>query len=72
MIFGEWDEEEYRRVMKREAFEDGAEANARQNARNLLRMKLGNPEQIAQAVSLPLEEIFVLQKELSGKDTAQA
>ena len=55
MIFGEWDEEEYRRVMKREAFEDGMEENARQNARNLLRMQLGNPEQIAQAVSLPLE-----------------
>ena len=72
MIFGEWDEEEYRRVMKREAFEDGMEENARESARNLLRMKLGNPEQIAQAVSLPLEEIFVLQKELSGKDTAQA
>lgn len=72
MIFGEWDEEEYRRVMKREAFEDGMEENARQNARNLLRMQLGNPEQIAQAVSLPLEEIFVLQKELSGEDTAQA
>ena len=76
MIFGEWDEEEYRRVMKREAFEDGLEEGsqqtARESARNLLRMKLGNPEQIAQAVSLPLEEIFVLQKELSGKDTAQA
>ncbi|MCH5293967.1 MAG: hypothetical protein J1E07_09570, partial [Treponema sp.] len=51
---------------------EGAQQTARTNARNLLRMNLGNPEQIAQAVSLPLEEIFVLQKELSGKDTAQA
>lgn len=60
MIFGEWDEEAYREVMKREAFEDGAEANARKTAQNLLGMKLGTPEQIAQAVSLPLEEILAL------------
>ena len=73
MIFGEWDEEEYRRVMKREAFEDGhdagvvegAQQTARTNARNLLRMNLGTPEQIAQAVSLPLEEVLALKAGLS-------
>lgn len=60
MIFGEWDEEAYREVMKREAFEDGAEANARKTAQNLLGMNILTPHQIAQAVSLPLEEILAL------------
>ena len=75
MIFGEWDEEEYRRVMKREAFEDGVEEGTQQanrnNARNLLLMNILNAEQIAQAVSLPLEEVLALQKELSRETVAQ-
>ena len=75
MIFGEWDEEEYRRVMKREAFEDGHDAGvaegARQNARNLLRMNLGTPEQIAQAVSLPLEEVLALKAGLSQETVVE-
>ena len=75
MIFGEWDEEEYRRVMKREAFEDGMEEGvqqtARENARNLLRMNLGTPEQIAQAVSLPLEEVLALKAGLSQETVVE-
>ena len=75
MIFGEWDEEEYRRVMKREAFEDGMEEGvqqtARTNARNLLRMNLGTPEQIAQAVSLPLEEVLALKAGLSQETVVE-
>ena len=79
MIFGEWDEEEYRRVMKREAFEDGhdagvaegAQQTARTNARNLLRMNLGTPEQIAQAVSLPLEEVLALKAGLSQETVVE-
>ena len=75
MIFGEWDEEEYRRVMKREAFEDGeiagAEANARANARNFLRMNLGTPEQIAQGTELPLEEVLALKEALAQETVAQ-
>ena len=75
MIFGEWDEEEFRKVMKREAFEDGAIAgaqqNARENARNLLTMHLGTPEQISQAVSLPLEEVLALREELDRETVAQ-
>ena len=83
MIFGEWDEEEFRKVMKREAFEDGVEegfakgvslgtqqAN-RKNARNLLLMNILSAEQIAQAVSLSLEEVLALQKELSRETVAQ-
>ena len=75
MIFGEWDEEEYRRVMKREAFEDGHDAGvaetARANAQNLLRMNILTTEQIAQAVSLPLEEVLALKEEISCKTVAQ-
>lgn len=79
MIFGEWDEEEFRKVMKREAFEDGmeegvsigAQQNARENARNLLTMHLGTPEQISQAVSLPLEEVLALREELDRETVAQ-
>ena len=75
MIFGEWDEEEYRRVMKREAFEDGHDAgvaeNARQNARNLLHMNILTPEQIAQAVSLPLEEVLALKAGLSQETVVE-
>ena len=75
MIFGEWDEEEYRRVMKREAFEDGMEEGvqqtARQNARNLLHMNILTPEQIAQAVSLPLEEVLALKAGLSQETVVE-
>ena len=75
MIFGEWDEEEYRRVMKREAYEDGHDAGvvegAQQTARNLLRMGLGTLEQVAQAVSLPLAEVLALREELSRECVAR-
>ena len=75
MIFGEWDEEEYRRVMKREAFEDGVEEGTQQanrnNARNFLRMNLGTPEQIAQGTELPLEEVLALKEELAQETVAQ-
>ena len=74
MIFGEWDEEEYRRVMKREAFEDGMEEGvqqtARTNAQNLL--KEGDaPEKIARCCSLPLDVVLALKEELSGETAMQ-
>ena len=74
MIFGEWDEEEYRRVMKREAFEDGMEEGvqqtARTNARNFL--KEGDaPEKIARCCSLPLDVVLALKEELSGETAMQ-
>ena len=54
---------------KRFAFEEGVslgvEQNARENARNLLRMNILTSEQIAQAVSLSVEEVLTLQEELS-------
>ena len=46
------------------AREEGARENAIANAKNLLLMNLLTPEQISQAVSLPLEQVLELQKEL--------
>ena len=79
MIFGEWDEEEYRRVMKREAFEDGhdagvaegAQQTARQNARNFLHMNILTPEQIAQGTGLSLDAVLAIKDELSNEVLAQ-
>ena len=56
------DEEKY---LAREAGrEEGARENAIANAKNLLLMNLLTPEQISQAVSLPLEQVLELQKNL--------
>ena len=46
------------------SFEEGALANAIENARNLLRMNLLTEVQISQAVSLPLEQVIALKDEL--------
>lgn len=51
-------------VKQEEAFEDGQNARAFETAINLLKMKLLNHEQIAQAVNLPIETI----KELAEKN----
>ena len=60
MIFDEWDEEMFVKVQKQIAVED----NKIENARNLLKMNLGTPEQISQAVSLPLEQVLAIKEEL--------
>lgn len=44
---------------------EGVEANKLENARNLLTMKLGTYEQIAEAVGLPLEKIEELADEIN-------
>ena len=49
-----------------EGREEGAKQNAIANARNLLNMHLGSPEQIAQAVSLPLEQVLAIKEELAN------
>ena len=46
----------------------GAQQTAITNARNLLSMNLGTPEQIAQAVSLPLEQVLALKDELETEN----
>ncbi len=51
---------------KEEGYKEGAEQKAIETAKNLLKMNLGTPEQIAQAEGLPLEQVLKLQKELSA------
>ncbi|WP_296322089.1 Rpn family recombination-promoting nuclease/putative transposase [Treponema sp. UBA3813] len=47
------------------AKEEGKIEASRENARNLLKMNLGTNEQIAQACSLPLDEVLALKEELA-------
>ena len=51
-------------------FEDGMQQKAIEAATNLLKMKLGTPEQIAQAQGLPLEKVLELQKSISVETNA--
>ena len=51
---------------REEGRKEGAKQNAIANARNLLNMQLGSPEQIAQAVSLPLEQVLAIKEELAN------
>ena len=65
MFFGEYDYDTDIKV-----HEDVArEQKAAEDARNLLAMNLGTPEQIAQATGLPLEQVLELQKELAAEST---
>ena len=70
MIFGEWDQEKFIEVQKKIAAEDATEATKIANAKNLLRMNLGSPDQISQAVSLPLEQVLALKEELAHENVA--
>ena len=49
------------------AEEEGERKNAISNAKNLLRMNLGTPEQISQAVALPLDQVLALKDELKSE-----
>ncbi len=49
-----------------QGLEKGLSQKAIEDASNLLKMNLGTPEQIAQAVSLPLEQILELSKTLQN------
>ena len=51
--------------IRREAKEEGIAEGARKAARNLLKMNLGTPEQIAQAQGLTLEEVLKIKEELN-------
>ena len=65
-IYTEFDQESYDETLRA----DGAYAASIANAKNLLRMNLGSPEQISQAVSLPLEQVIALKEELSHETVA--
>ena len=64
------DEEKY--YAREAGREEGARENAITSAKNLLLMNLGTPEQISQAVSLPLEEVLALKKELETAKTLES
>ncbi|MBP5448360.1 MAG: hypothetical protein J6X95_09800 [Treponema sp.] len=66
MCLTEYDEESCIRGWRQDGIEMGREEKALETARKLLKMNLGNPEQIAQAVGLPLEQVLDLQKELAA------
>ena len=46
-------------------YEEGERANKIANAKNLLSMNIITPEQISQAIDLPLEEVLALKEEMS-------
>ena len=56
--------DEEKEISFEEGRAEGVQANATENARNLLRMNLLTEEQISQAVSLPLERVIALKDEL--------
>ena len=47
-----------------QGIQQGAQQKAIEAAINLIKMKLGTPEQIAQAQGLPLEKVLELQEQL--------
>jgi predicted transposase/invertase (TIGR01784 family) len=49
-----------------QGLQQGEHLAALANAKNLIRMNLGTPEQIAQAVSLPLEQVLALKEEIKA------
>ncbi|MBR4321156.1 hypothetical protein [Treponema sp.] len=68
MIFGAYSYKDHMDVVREEAREDASI----DSAKNLLKMNLGTPEQISQAVSLPLEQVLAkgsrqIQLRASGK-----
>ncbi len=63
MSLTEFDEEEFKRV----CYEDGINDKAKEAAENLLKMDLITPEQISQAVDLPLQQILKIKENLSVK-----
>ena len=63
MLLTEYDEEAHKRAWRNE----GRQQMAEEAAVNLLRMKLGTPEEIAQVEGLSLEKVLELQKNLNVK-----
>ena len=61
----EFDAEAVYRDWKNEGIEIGTLQKAIEDTKNLLQMKIGTPEQISQAIGLPLEKVLELQKEVS-------
>ena len=52
----------------KKGLEQGLQKKAIEDAKNLLIMKIGTPEQISQAIGLPLEKVLDLQKQIPSKE----
>ena len=63
MSLTEFDEEEFKRV----CYEDGVIDKALEDAENLLKIGVGTPEQISQAIGLPLEQVLQIKEKLTVK-----
>ena len=73
MIFGSYSFKDHLKVACEEAFEDGAEAKARENAKNFLIKSTISPDMIAECCSLPLAEVLAIKESLTHEPaTAQA
>ena len=51
-------------VKKEEAFQDGQQAKALEDAKNLLKINLGTFEQISQVTGLTIEQVKELKKQI--------
>ena len=57
MILEEFDEERFKRNMRKEGYEDGVYDKAIEAAENFLKMNVLSLEQISQGTGLPLEKV---------------
>ena len=64
MCLTEFDRELYEKNRKEESYNEGVLDTKIETTKNLLKMKLGTPEQIAQAEGLPIEKVMELAKEV--------
>jgi predicted transposase YdaD len=62
MILTEYDEDFNNKTWYEDGVEDGILKGKLEDAENLLKMRLGNVEQIALATKLPIEQIQEIQK----------
>lgn len=65
----EFDQELYDKCRHEEGREEGAQEKALETANNLLKMKLGSPDQIAKATGLPLEKVLELESQIEEEQT---
>ena len=65
MSLTEFDEEEFKRICRADGYEDGVNDKAIEAAENLLKIGVGTPEQISQAIGLPLEQVLQIKEKLS-------
>ena len=71
MILEEFDEERFKKNMREEGYEDGIVdgkiQKAIEDAENLLKIGVGTPDQISQAIGLPLEQVLQIKEKLTVK-----